>query len=329
MSFEMAYGAIFVLLMVLAVRRTLLSETSYRRKALGQMAVFYGFYLFWLLAAHQIWRVWSGMQTLTEALPLLALSVLAVYCRFIEPNLLAMRYRTIPLVADHRLEQPLRIALIADMHVGLFSGGRFQLQRIVKKINREKVDAVLIAGDWTYEPGPHLQSKLYPLSLLDAPAYSVPGNHDEELPGPPIQEELKQCLVALGIRPIEHHWEEWHSVYVLGTGDLWAGKADLHQLQELPSDKPWLVLAHNPDTVDHVPAGLSKKPLLLCGHTHGGQIDLPWITLKLLKSMSVHGFQEGLYQTDRAQVYVTAGTGMVAWPFRFNMRPSIDILTLT
>jgi predicted MPP superfamily phosphohydrolase len=159
--------------------------------------------------------------------------------------------------------------------------------------------------------------------------YSVAGNHDEELPGPPIQHELHQALLALNIEPIEGRVVTTHpSVYVYGTGDLWAGKADLTALRFFPQDKPWIVVAHNPDTVDHIPSGLSHRPLMLSGHTHGGQVDIPWLTAWALKKESKYGFQVGLYDMPNAQVYVTAGTGMVAAPLRFLMPPSIDLLEL-
>ncbi len=51
-----------------------------------------------------------------------------------------------------RLKQPVKIALIADLHIGLFSGHERQLRQIVHKLNHIQPDLVVVAGDWTYEP---------------------------------------------------------------------------------------------------------------------------------------------------------------------------------
>lgn len=71
----------------------------------------------------------------------------------------------------------------------------------------------------------------------------------------------------------------------------------------------------------------AASALLLSGHTHGGQIHLPWITQSMLNRISVGGYQRGLYQTQpHRQLFVTSGIGMIGLPFRFAMPPAIDIL---
>lgn len=327
--FPIVYVLALLVVIGLAAWRTVLSETEYRHKAFSQMLIYYGLYLFWILIPYTLWQWWTDVRSTPVTLLLLGFSVLMIYSRFIEPSRLVTRYQTIRLNPQQPLKQPLRVVLIADLHVGLFSGQKRQLRKIVERVNAAKADMVLVAGDWTYEPGPTLLHMLDPLRHLNGPVFSVPGNHDEELPGPPLQQELKLALEALNIVPLEGHMVEFDQVRLLGTGDLWAGKADLHALRDLPQDKPWLVLAHNPDTVDHIPDGLPNRPLMLSGHTHGGQVDIPWLTAWALRKESKYGFQVGLYDMVKAQVYVTAGTGMVAVPFRCGMPPTIDVLELT
>jgi predicted MPP superfamily phosphohydrolase len=322
------YGLALCAVVLLAARRTILSKTEYRRKAFSQMLVFYGIYMFYLLIPYVLWQWWIDARGGLSTIVLVLFSALMIYSRFIEPNRLVSHLTQIRLDHPAHPTKPIRLALIADLHVGLFSGGRRQLEQIVDAINLAKPDLVVVAGDWTYEAGEHLLQKLAPLAAIKAPVYSVPGNHDEELPGPPVQRELREALICLGIQPIEGQTIEFEQFRLIGTGDLWAGKVDLADLANAPQDKPWVVVAHNPDTVDYLPIHLPFRPLMLSGHTHGGQIQIPRLTQWALKKGSVHGYQMGLYEHPRAQVFVTAGTGMVAAPFRCGIPPCVDLLEL-
>jgi len=303
-------------------------NTYNRGKSLLQLSIYYGFYLFFLLAFEQVWLMASGQRSLLLGVPLLLFALLMLYSRFIEPNRLLTQHTTIQLDAPQRLQRPLTVVLVADVHIGLFSGQPRQLQKITQTINAAQPDLVLFAGDWTYEPNQtDLTVQLAALADIAAPAYSVLGNHDEEVPGPPLQAALQAALKAVGIMDIEGQIIDLAEVRLLGTGDLWAGKADLTALNLLPQDKPWLIMAHNPDTADLVPS-MPHRPLLLAGHTHGGQVRLPYLTAWILRKESKLGCIEGRYSLPTAELFVTAGTGLVGLPVRFCMPPRIDVLTL-
>lgn len=328
-TFYVLYGGGLVWMVAMAIRRTILSRTAYLQKSFVQMLIFYSLYAFWLLIPFGLWLGLIGRMSWPAAGSLVLFSLLIVYARFIEPHRLVVRRHHITLEGPQPLARPLRVVLVGDVHVGLFSGQPRQLRRIVAAIAAQQPDLVLVAGDWTYEPGDELARKLAPFAQLTMPVYSVPGNHDEEVPGPPIQQALRDALELNGIQPIETSCLDLDSVILAGTGDLWAGKAQLDYLREVPQDKPVLVLCHNPDTVDFVPEGLPYRPLMLCGHTHGGQVWIPWATQWVLNKESKYGFRRDLYQFDRAQIFVTAGTGMVAAPFRFRVPPCVDVLELS
>ncbi|MCP5928309.1 metallophosphoesterase, partial [Klebsiella pneumoniae] len=83
---------------------------------------------------------------------------------------------------DRSFDKPVKVALIADLHIGLFSGHERQLKTIVRKLNEQQPDLVVVAGDWTYEPEDRLIEELSVLKEIQAPVYSVPGNHDEQYP---------------------------------------------------------------------------------------------------------------------------------------------------
>ncbi|MDV2470471.1 metallophosphoesterase [Acinetobacter chinensis] len=321
----------FGLLAVWAVSQAWLSqsrtETVHPFKAFVHLLAFYLSYLFIPLFIFSIYAGWSGYYSLHEAVFTFLISGLLVYARFIEPHHVKVQTMQYPILENQPLKKPVKIALIADLHIGLFSGHERQLNIIVRKINQQKPDLVVVAGDWTYEPENKLAEELAILKQIEAPVYSVNGNHDEQYPGPPIQELLAHALSSNDVMDIEGQIVEFDEFRLLGVGDLWAGKTDMRYMPELPQDKPWVILSHNPDTVDMVPQ-LPTRPLMLSGHTHGGQVELPWLTDYVMKKVSILGHKKGLYQHENASVFVTVGTGMVGVPFRFRVPPTIDIIEL-
>ena len=322
---------IFVVLAIWAVsqawRSQACTETIHPFKAFVHLLVFYLSYLLFPLVIFTLYAGWCGYFSLHQSVFIFLLSVFLIYARFIEPHLVHVRQHQYRLNPNQPFAKSVKVALIADLHVGLYSGHERQLRIIVEKLNQAQPDIVVVAGDWTYEPEHKLAEELQVLRQIQAPVYSVPGNHDEQYPGPPIQELLNHALDVNNVIDIEGKIVEFDEFRLIGIGDLWAGKTDMRFMPELPQDKPWLILSHNPDTVDMVPE-LPSRPLMLSGHTHGGQVELPWITNYIMKKVSILGHKKGFYEHEHADVFVTVGTGMVGVPFRFRVPPTIDIIEL-
>ena len=331
-SISFYFYIIFALLFIWGITQAWISqsrtETIHPFKSFVHLLAFYQSYLLFPLLFYSIYAGWANIFSTQESIFLILLSCLLIYARFIEPHMVLVRTLQYKLSPDQAFQTPVRIALIADLHIGLFSGHERQLKIIVKKINQQNPDCVVVAGDWTYEPENRLVEELAVLKQIKAPVYSVNGNHDEQYPGPPIQDLLRRALEANDVMEIEGKIVEFDGFRLLGVGDLWAGKTDMRYMPDLPQDKPWLILSHNPDTVDMVP-NLPTRPLMLSGHTHGGQVELPWITSYVMKKVSILGHKRGLYQHENADVFVSVGTGMVGVPFRFCVPPTIDIIELS
>ena len=303
------------------------TETIHPFKAFVHLLAYYLSYLLIPLFLFSLYAGWIGYYSWHEAIFVFLITSLLIYARFIEPQMVQVHTTTYCLNSERSFQKPVRIALIADLHIGLFSGHERQLKTIVRKINEAQPDIVVVAGDWTYEPEDKLVQELAVLKDIQAPVYSVNGNHDEQYPGPPIQALLAKALAENDVMDIEGQIVEFDEFRLLGVGDLWAGKADMRYLPDLPQDKPWVLLSHNPDTVDMVPK-IPSRPLMLSGHTHGGQVELPWLTSYVMKKASILGHKKGLYHHEHADVFVTVGTGMVGVPFRFRVPPTIDIIEL-
>jgi uncharacterized protein len=279
--------------------------------------------LLWLCAPYAIAALCFAFMRLRArqwftsawAFTVCCLALVTLYARFVETEKIIVRETHISVGAT------LRIALISDLHIGLFQGTA-QTQKIVDALNQLDVDVVAVAGDWSYEPTRPLAELLAPFSQLRHRIISVPGNHDEEQPGPPLATELRNALIAHGVEPIEDSVAQVKGLRIVGIGDRWARKDRVPMLDE--SDLPIIALAHNPDSVVRL-IGTPIKTLL-AGHTHGGQINLPVLTRRVLRGSTKGAYKSGLYRRADTQVFVTSGLGMTGVPLRLFQPPIIDVL---
>ena len=296
---------------------------SNEEKTFLKAFLYYESWLMWVFLPLVVWGFKHKQVSWGFALVSVVGMIFGIYARFVEPNLLFVKHSSI------KTGYTLKLALISDMHYGLYSTSQ-QMQRLVAKLNSLDVDAIVVAGDWTYEPSKKisLNEQLKPFSQLKHPTYSVPGNHDEEMPGPPLAKELKAALIANNIQPIEGQSIDLGKVRLVGVGDLLAVDTRGERLAALTvQDKPLLLLTHNPDSLYELPK-LSQPFVMLAGHTHGGQVNLPILTRKILALVSRDGYQRGLYSlVQQNQLFVTSGIGMIGLPLRFAMPPVIDVLT--
>jgi len=291
------------------------------------------FYASWLAPFTAIFLLLAvarrrGFQRLVHAV---GAALLAAFCyaRFVEPRILltveheAMLERCFPGAGSARL------AIFSDAHEGLFANA-IPVSRIVRRINETGPDAVMIAGDFVYFLAPQrFEAAFKAFAKLRAPAFAVLGNHDVGLPGPDVGADLSPALEAQGVRMIDDKGARLdvngREIEIVGLSDLWAKNQNRNLLEDRGS-RPRLVLTHNPGTIREL-----RKPesvdLMIAGHTHGGQINIPFVTCALTSACAVVRY--GFLETDRGPVFVTSGTGMVGLPLRFNAAPRIDVINLS
>lgn len=249
---------------------------------------------------------------------LIPILLLSIYARFVEPNTLKVQS------SDIEVGFKAKIVLIADTHLGVYSNKAF-LRKVVRKINSiEDVDAVILAGDIIYYPKRDLIKLLEPLKDIKYPLLVVLGNHDVGYPGPNLEQELEEAFKKLDVVYLKNSSVKIGDVTFFGLGEIWAGDADIEKLESLESDENLIVIAHNPDTVYEYKKNIPD--LTLSGHTHGGQIRLPFIYEYFIPSK--HGFNEGFYNIEKGKVFVTSGLGQTGLPFRLGIPPQIDIIQL-
>ncbi|MXX77526.1 MAG: metallophosphoesterase, partial [Gemmatimonadales bacterium] len=220
---------------------------------------------------------------------LLATAVLlAAWAFWWEPGRLVLRRADLEVPGWPEAEET-RIALIADLHVGSPRNGRDNLRRVVRRVNETRPDLVLIAGDLTIDnvvggrfvPPEEIAEDL---AALDARygVFAVLGNHDRWLSA----ERAERALSGAGITVLDNEGRRArvrdNDVWIAGVADFWTGHPSIEDaLDGARPGEPVLVVTHNPDIFPEVPA---RASLTLAGHTHGGQVVIPFLGPRITPS---------------------------------------------
>lgn len=274
-------------------------------------------------------RFMSILFICVVALLVTALALLC-YARFIEPRFLDIENVTIFSPHLHRDDKGLRIVQFSDLHVSDddFSSKLTNLRDLV---NSQDADILVFTGDLFDNYADYhgdINALIAVLSQMEARCgrYAILGNHDYE------KNALNTCKAI---------WEEvgftlliGDTVTVPGTHVTVSGFDDLlysrcTALKEEPTDGFRLFLCHEPDIAADINA--ARYDLMLSGHTHGGQVKLPFLGIVYLPHLG-RIYAEGLYtpgNCDEGKLYVNRGIGMSLLPIRFRSVPEITVLTLT
>lgn len=264
---------------------------------------------------------------------LLLVLFLGLWAFVIEPNRLSVNEVTISLPTWPTDFERLRIVLISDLHVGSNYIDAAKVQRIVETANAAQPDLILLAGDFmvtssveqTVEPE-IIAGGLKPLRARFG-VYAVLGNHDWWYDG----ERVRAALDAAGIRVMENDVarieHQGKTLWVAGLADAWTRKPDITgTLGKVTDDGPIIVLTHNPDLFTDIPARVS---LTLAGHTHGGQVSIPFIGRPQVPSQYGERYAIGHIIEGNRHLFVTSGVGTSILPVRFRVPPEISVLTIT
>ncbi|MCM2315368.1 MAG: metallophosphoesterase [Thermoanaerobaculia bacterium] len=223
----------------------------------------------------------------------------------------------------------MRIALISDIHVGLFSRPD-RLAKISRAVMSQNPDHVVVAGDFIDDDPYFVPKFLKGLEPIGAGTgvTAVLGNH--EIYGDPhdVIRQLSGTRVRLLVnegtgvlRGDEVLWLAGVSDYA-GSGEL---KPDLDAaLRGRPENAPVIVISHQPRVF---PEAIKRHlPLVLAGHSHGGQFGVRWLGWSLAGVFIPYDM--GLFQKGPTQMYVTTGTGYWLVPMRFGMSPEVVVIEL-
>jgi predicted MPP superfamily phosphohydrolase len=222
-----------------------------------------------------------------------------------------------------------RIVHLTDLHHGLLVPLDV-IRYVVSRTNQIPRDVVVCTGDYVHERDATEQiDRVWPvLAGLSAPAgvCAVLGNHDHWADTGRSQhwldttgQNLRHQRAAIS--------RGGQRIWLAGAGDLWEDHIDLDELLAgIPEKDCRIVLAHNPDTADT--DFTARVDLVLCGHTHGGQVVVPFLGPPVLP-VNNKNYSSGLTYSSRGlAVFISKGIGWAVYPVRLNCLPEIAVLEL-
>lgn len=226
----------------------------------------------------------------------------------------------------------LRVAVIADLHAGSPHIDLAKVDRVVQMVDRSDADIVLLAGDYVIEgvlgghyiPASAIAPHLRPM-LAHKAVYAVLGNHDWWRGGVAVGNALGGVgIPVLEDRAIEIRHGACH-FWLAGIGDFLTtphnvGKA----LAGIPPGAAILALTHEPVLFQQIPA---RVALTIAGHTHGGQIRLPWSGWFGPMRSTQWNARGEIVERGR-HLFVSSGIGTSWVPIRIGMPPEVSLLTL-
>ena len=221
-----------------------------------------------------------------------------------------------------------RVAQISDLHCGPFADGA-RVDRWVAAVNRLEVDLVAVTGDLIASGSafvPVVATSLGKLRGRDG-VFACMGNHDYFTDG----EEMAFALERAGLTLLRNRGVSIRRddavLYVAGVDDTWTKRNDLDRaLADRPAAASTLLLAHDP--VLFPDAAKRGVDLTLSGHTHGGQIGVPFFARRFNLARVITRFTTGLYRMGAAALYVNRGLGTTGMPIRLSVPAEIAVLTL-
>lgn len=225
-----------------------------------------------------------------------------------------------------KLTKPLKLAQLSDLHFGRWIGER-SLKKWVDATLEQSPDIIVITGDFFDYTLTDLEPLIRQLARLEAPlgVYGVLGNHDYDF-GASFLTRFKEELATTNVKLLINEGSSVRDdLFLAGTDDKWHGQLDLSKtLQARPAEQACLLLTHIPDSIPDIPQSVE---LTLCGHTHGGQVKLPFYGAVISASAYGNRFLEGWIDAP-VKAFVSRGLGMAALPLRFLSRSELVIIEL-
>jgi len=230
----------------------------------------------------------------------------------------------------------LRLVHFTDLH---YKGDKTYLSNVIQRINNAAPDLACFTGD-IVENRRYLSEALGVLSGLQCPLYGVPGNHEHWSQAPFT--EIEACFQATG-----GDWLPNRAVTTRDDRCLIEGLSGVTRPAQLdtparlfperdtedesgksgeaPKGVKRILLTHYPATANRL--GAMKYDMILAGHSHGGQVRLPFWGALLVPG-DVDGYDAGFYDTPAGPLYVNVGIGTWHIPVRFCCRPEITAIEI-
>jgi predicted MPP superfamily phosphohydrolase len=273
---------------------------------------------------------WIGGFSLSAAFMWIYLVGLVVcgYGVLIRRRFFVIRRIEVPITGLDAAFDGYRIVQLSDMHIGAMTP-RSWGERWVRAANRLAPDLTVVTGDMVtngIEFHHDIADIVGGLEAKDGVFVSM-GNHDYFGEGEP----LATLITERGARVLRNEGlvleREDGKLYLAAIDDTWTRRDDMDRaLSERPEGMRTVLMSHDPDRFRE--AAKRDVDLVLSGHTHGGQIALPFFAEHVTLSRLTHHYHLGVYNKGQSTLYVHPGLGTTGPPIRLGVAPAIAIITL-
>lgn len=283
-------------------------------------------------------RAWSRRKRIVSgaALALLAFAwATGVYAWLIEPRTLMVR--RVEVVSEHWAGAPLTIGVIADTHVPGPHMDAARVAAVVDALNRNEPDIVVLLGDYVGEGARRvdrspriyaaMRAGIAKFSELEAPlgVVGVLGNRDRTFDRGAITQALSAAGVIIvhgGSVTISRPAGDFTIVGL--TGEI-HGREDVRAAFAAAPAGDRFVISHSPEPFPDVPSDVA---LMLAGHTHCGQVSIPFFGRPVTHIRDSQRYACHRFDANGRALYTTAGVGTSGLPLRFLNPPEIVMLTI-
>ena len=222
--------------------------------------------------------------------------------------------------------RPLKIVLLSDLHVAKIGDTPARLRETVSRVTALRPDLILVGGDFFADEllGAYgVDDAIRPLAALKAPlgVFAVLGNHDNG-----DANYFRGVLGSAGIELLDNRARRAGPLTIVGVsgftrfiGTSWVAAA-IRREGGVP-----IVLTHGPDIIPRLPADVE---LAMAGHTHCGQIVLPFLGPLETRSRYGRRYACGVVREGRRVSVITGGLGVSGLPFRLNAPPDFWAVTV-
>lgn len=227
-----------------------------------------------------------------------------------------------------------RVAQISDLHMGGWMNAD-RLHHVGDLVLAQKPDILVITGDFlkgrsfseSAKQGLHDLTKILSPLAASIPTFAVLGNHDYGINPEAIRGMLRACGITDLTNTASAMIRGEEKLYICGVDDIRHGDVRLEDVvARLEEGSPAILLAHEPDFAD-TSAATGKFDLQISGHTHGGQIVLPFYGPPVLPPLG-RKYPSGLYKIANMYQYTNRGVGTDTVSARVNCPPEITIFVL-
>jgi predicted MPP superfamily phosphohydrolase len=222
----------------------------------------------------------------------------------------------------------LKLVHLTDIHHSKFVPFN-DVFRMVELSNQQSPDVVLLTGDYVTwskkfitpvaEALRHLKSRLGVFAVL--------GNHDVRVDADQVARSLEKVQIRVLRNASARIDLKGDSLWIGGVDEYMYGQSDIQRaMKDVPRPHPRILLAHNPEILEQ--AAGHQIDFVLAGHTHGGQIKIPYMRSLNIVTQPGRQILEGFVRNGRTQMYISRGLGKVVVPVRILCPPEIPVFYL-